>query len=123
VCAHLLQPEHLILSSPGFVAENSSSQNMRGAFPSFCVSVSGMDFLDRFFDFAPHFPHNCFLEGTGRLFESKVGLLLSFNFLKYGLDVRIAMLPRVCPLLFNAASALGIGIMSLGLTCDRYDPF
>jgi hypothetical protein len=26
-------------------------------------------------------------------------------------------------LLFNAASALGIGIMSLGLTCDRYDPF
>jgi hypothetical protein len=107
VCAHLLQPEHLILSSPGFDAENSSSQNMRGAFPSFCASVSGMDFLDRFFDFTPHFPHNCFFEGTGRLFESKVGLLLSFNFLKYGLDVRIAMLPRVCPFFLMQRQHLG----------------
>jgi hypothetical protein len=49
-------------------------------------------------------------------------LLSSFNSLKYGLDVRIAVLSRVCPL-FNAVSAFLIGIMSLGLRCGRSDPF
>jgi hypothetical protein len=107
MCAHLLHLEHLIHSSPGSDAENSSSQNVHGAFPSFCVSVSGMDFLNRFFDFAPHFPNSCLFEGTCRVFECKVGLILSLNSLKYGLDVRIAVLPRVCPLLFNALQRLG----------------
>jgi hypothetical protein len=79
MCAHLLQLEHLIHSSQGFGAENSSSQSIHGAFPTFSVSVSGMDFLNRFFDFAPHFPNSRLLEGTGRLFVFKVGLLLSYN--------------------------------------------
>jgi hypothetical protein len=68
-----------------------------------------MGILNRFFGFAPLFPNSCLFEGTGRLLESKVECFFSFNPLKYGLDVRIAVLPRVCSLLFNAASAFGIG--------------
>lgn len=68
-----------------------------------CVHLEWTSF-NCFFDFAPHFPNSCLFKGRCRLFESKVGLLSSLNSLKYGLDVRIAVLPRFCPLLFNAVS-------------------
>jgi hypothetical protein len=91
MCAPFLQLELLTHYYPGSDLENISSQNMHVMFCSLFLFMSGVDFCNCFFDFDPHFPKSCLFKSLG-CFGSKVGLLLAFSSLKYGLDVGIAVL-------------------------------
>jgi hypothetical protein len=108
--AYFSQLKHLSHSSPGFSLENILSQNLHVMFLSSFVSMSGVDFINCFLGFDPHFPKSCFFERLGQ-FRSKVGLLLSVSSLKYGFEGRIVVFPHFWPLLFTEVSAFGTCLM------------
>jgi hypothetical protein len=71
-----------------------------------------LDFFNRSFCLAPHFPENCLSDEYSYLSQK---LQITFNFSKYGLHIKKA----ISIFLFSTIPALRKGTISLGQTWNR----
>jgi hypothetical protein len=113
-----LQRDNFTHSYPGYNLDNSSSTINRACSVSttLCVlvcsdSITSCTFKKKSF----------FFERISK-FQPKIPLLLSFNYLEYGIYIGRRSFTRIfLHFLFNSMSSFEMGIALLGLTWGRFD--